>query len=352
MLRIGLTGGIGAGKSTAAQLFRDHGAAVIDADAIAREVVEPGSPALSQLADAFGAGVIAPDGTLQRSRLAEIAFADPESTARLNAIMHPAIRARTEHWYERYSDCPVVVHDVPLLVENGMSRIYHLSVLVDVSAETRVERLITSRGMDEADARRRIAAQASDQQRYEACDVVLDNHGSPADLSAAFEQVWSRRISPFAENLDDGRPASPGGCGLPEHPVSAVHRRARTRARIETWLQLGGCDEVDVELLLGESASAQAGQGSAQPAGTEQDEGAAEPTVVRVSAARNQLPAVEGALTAAGFPAARRSAVGENSDDGRLRSASAEAEHRSADPCNPVRVLLSGAEPHRSEAAT
>ncbi|GAA4285456.1 dephospho-CoA kinase [Brevibacterium daeguense] len=340
MLRIGLTGGIGAGKSTVAQLFRDHGAAVIDADVIAREVVEPGSPALSQLAEAFGVDVVAPDGTLQRTRLAEIAFADPDSTARLNGIMHPAIRQRTEYWYERYADRQVVVHDVPLLVENGMSRIYHLAVLVDVSAETRIERLTTSRGMDEADARRRIAAQASDQQRYEACDVVLDNHGSPADLAAAFEQVWSGRISPFAENLDGRCPAAAGGCGLPEHPVSAVHRAGRTRERIETWLRLGGCEQVPVELLPAAPAPDRSVRGSAEPTGAEQAPGAEAPTVICVRAERDQLPAVQGALSAAGFPAADRSASGADPAPGDSGHRAEGAEHRSADPCNPARVLV------------
>ncbi|GAA2008249.1 dephospho-CoA kinase [Brevibacterium samyangense] len=228
MLRIGLTGGIGAGKSTVARLFEDRGVPVIDADAIAREVVEPGEPALAALEREFGSEVLAVDGSLDRAALAARAFASPERTAALNAIMHPAIGERTAARYAAHAEAPIVVHDVPLLVENGLFVNYHLCVLVDVPAEVRLARLLGSRGMDEADARRRIAAQASDADRYAACDVVLDNSGVPADLETAFGRLWEDRIVPFAEALRTGRPAAAPAalCGLTE-PGRADRHLAR-----------------------------------------------------------------------------------------------------------------------------
>lgn len=206
-LLLGLTGGIGAGKSTVAALFRSRGAGVVDADAIAREVVEPGEPALAALAAEFGDGVLTEDGALDRAALASLAFADAERTAALNAIMHPAIGERTAAKLTALGDHDVVVHDVPLLVENGMTGRYHLSVLVDVPADIRLARLTTTRGLDAEDARRRIRAQADDDARYLACDVLLDNSTSPEELEARFAQLWNERIDPFRRNRADGVPA-------------------------------------------------------------------------------------------------------------------------------------------------
>lgn len=209
MLRIGLTGGIGAGKSTVARLLADRGAEIIDADVIAREVVAPGEPLLEALAEAFGAEIIDPDGRLDRARLAAAAFADAESTARLDALMHPVIRDRTAQRFAA-SAAEVVVHDVPLLVENRMEVGYHLSLLVDVPATVRLDRLVETRGMDRADAQARIARQADDEQRRAACDVIIDNAGARADTAAAVDRLWTGRLAPFAANLAAGRPARRG----------------------------------------------------------------------------------------------------------------------------------------------
>lgn len=206
MLRIGLTGGIGAGKSTVAGLLADRGAEIIDADAIAREVVAPGEPLLDVLAEAFGDDIIAADGGLDRAALAAVAFADPESTARLGALMHPVIRDRTAERFAA-STAEVVVHDVPLLVENHMEVGYHLSLLVDVPAELRLERLVATRGMDRTDAETRIARQADDAQRRAACDVIIANTGTVDATAADVDRLWTDRLAPFAANLAAGRPA-------------------------------------------------------------------------------------------------------------------------------------------------
>lgn len=206
MLRIGLTGGIGAGKSTVAGLLADRGAEIIDADAIAREVVAPGEPLLDVLAEAFGDDIIAADGGLDRAALAAVAFADPDSTARLGALMHPVIRDRTAERFAA-STAEVVVHDVPLLVENHMEVGYHLSLLVDVPAEVRLERLVATRGMGRTDAETRIARQADDAQRRAACDVIIANTGIVDATAELVDRLWTDRLAPFAVNLAAGRPA-------------------------------------------------------------------------------------------------------------------------------------------------
>lgn len=189
MRRIGLTGGIGSGKSTVAELFAEHGAYVVDADAIAREVVAPGTPGLQELADAFGPGVLADDGSLDRAALAEIVFSDPSARELLNRITHPRIAARTAEILESLPAEAVIIHDVPLLVEAGLSQAYDVVVVVDAPDEVRVARLI-ERGLSEQDARARIASQASREERLAAADVVIDNSGSLSDLSDQVTRAW------------------------------------------------------------------------------------------------------------------------------------------------------------------
>lgn len=210
MLRIGLTGGIGAGKSTVSTILAAHGAMIVDADRIAREVVAPGEPLLAELAAAFGQEVIDSDGGLDRAALATAAFVDEEATARLNGLMHPAIRDRTAVHFARHSDAEVVVHDVPLLVENDMTPAYHLNLLVDVPAEVRLTRLMESRGMDRTDAESRISRQADDEQRRHACDVIIDNAGPVEDTQQQVKRLYEERIAPFAENLVEQRRAERG----------------------------------------------------------------------------------------------------------------------------------------------
>jgi dephospho-CoA kinase len=190
-----LTGGAGAGKSTVAARLRELGAVVIDADALARGVLEPGSDGLRQVVAAFGEQVLRPDGSLDRAALAAVVFADPERRRELEAITHPRIAARTS---ERLAAAPadaVVVHDVPLLVEKALAPAYDLVVVVDAPVERRVERLV-GRGLAEADARARIAAQATRAEREAVADVWLDNDGSVADLVAAVDVLWRERLAP------------------------------------------------------------------------------------------------------------------------------------------------------------
>lgn len=198
MLTVGLTGGMGSGKSSVSARLREHGARVVDADAIAREVVAPGEPALAELAEAFGADVIGADGTLDRSLLARRAFADEASRRRLNAITHPRIAARTAELFALARPGEVLVHDMPLLIENGLAGDHDLVVVVHAPEETRVRRLVESRGVDAADARRRIAAQIDDATRLAAADVVLDNSGTREGLVEQVDRLWRGRLAPEA----------------------------------------------------------------------------------------------------------------------------------------------------------
>lgn len=214
MLRIGLTGGIGAGKSTVSRMLVAHGAVLVDADQIAREVVAPGQPLLELLAEAFGPQVLDGSGGLDRAALAAAAFIDAEHTAKLNALMHPAIRDRTAEHFARHAEAPIVVHDVPLLVENSMTPAYHLNLVVDVPAEVRLQRLIDARGMDREDAAARITRQADDETRRRACDVSIDNTGPVATTEDTVARLISSRIRPFAENLRRARRATRAALGL------------------------------------------------------------------------------------------------------------------------------------------
>lgn len=198
MLTVGLTGGMGSGKSSVSARLREHGARVVDADAIAREVVAPGEPALAELAEAFGADVIGADGTLDRALLARRAFADEASRRRLNAITHPRIAARTAELFALARPGEVLVHDMPLLIENGLAGDHDLVVVVHAPEETRVRRLVESRGVDAADARRRIAAQIDDATRLAAADVVLDNSGTREGLVEQVDRLWRGRLAPEA----------------------------------------------------------------------------------------------------------------------------------------------------------
>ncbi len=204
MLRVGLTGGIGSGKSTVAAALAGHGALVVDADRIAREVVARGTPGLAALADRFGSGVLTAEGDLDRAALAALAFSDDSARRDLEAITHPRIAARAAELFATARMDQVVVHDVPLLVEKGMGAAYHLVLVVDAPVEVRVARLV-GRGLSEADARARIEAQATTAQRRAAADVWLDNSGTQADLRATVDRLWVERLAPYEENLRVGR---------------------------------------------------------------------------------------------------------------------------------------------------
>jgi dephospho-CoA kinase len=204
MLRIGLTGGIGAGKSVVSTTFSQCGGVVVDGDVIAREVVEPGTEGLAALVDAFGDDILLPDGALNRPALAAKAFSSDETRATLNGIVHPLVGKRRAELIAAVPDDSVVVEDIPLLVESGMAPLFPLVVVVFADAELRVARLVGQRGMAEDDARARIAAQAADEQRRAVADVWLDNSGTPEALSKRAREVWDQRIMPFAANLSTG----------------------------------------------------------------------------------------------------------------------------------------------------
>ncbi|MBL0802580.1 dephospho-CoA kinase [Streptomyces albidoflavus] len=191
MLIVGLTGGIGAGKSEVSRLLVEHGAHLVDADRIAREVVEPGTPGLAAVAEAFGESVLAADGSLDRPRLGEIVFADPERRAVLNGIVHPLVGARSAELQSQAPEDGVVVHDVPLLTENGLAELYDLVIVVDVEPQTQVERLVRARGMSEEEARARMAAQAGREERLAVADIVIDNEVSLDALRGRVAEVWA-----------------------------------------------------------------------------------------------------------------------------------------------------------------
>ena len=196
MLRVGLTGGIGSGKSEVARRLVAHGAVLIDADVAAREVVVPGSRGLRRIVAAFGEEVLSPDGSLDRARLGEIVFGDPELRAKLNAIVHPLVREwmdAAERTAVQAADRrgPIAVHDVPLLAESRRKSGFDLVIVVDVPPELQVERLVSQRGMTPDQARARMNAQASREQRLEVADVVISNSGSLDDLDHRVAEVWA-----------------------------------------------------------------------------------------------------------------------------------------------------------------
>nr|WP_120492188.1 dephospho-CoA kinase [Corynebacterium lactis] len=197
MLKIGLTGGMGSGKSTVAARLCELGATVIDADRIAREIVEPGQPALAELAEEFGGDIITDSGELDRALLARRVFASESATATLNAITHPRIAARTQELYDAAGD-GIVVYDMPLLIENGLDADQDLVLVVHAPVELRLDRLVNSRGVDREDAARRIAAQVDDATRIAKADVVLDNSGTKEELIAQVDKAWKERILPAA----------------------------------------------------------------------------------------------------------------------------------------------------------
>ncbi|WP_199434541.1 dephospho-CoA kinase [Qaidamihabitans albus] len=236
MLRVGLTGGIGAGKSTVAVRLAEHGAVLIDADHIAREVVRPGADGLAALVSEFGPGIVNPDGTLDRAALAAEAFVDEEARGRLNAVLHPRIGARTAQLMAETPPDAIIVHDIPLLVEGGLAPNYHLVVVVDADEDVRVRRLVESRGMAEHDARARIAAQATPEQRRAAADVWLDNSRTRDVVLAEVDALWADRLVPFEANLRLRKPRPPRSPVITAYDETwpAQARRALDRVRVAT----------------------------------------------------------------------------------------------------------------------
>lgn len=202
MLKIGLTGGIASGKSLVAARFRELGAVVIDADALAREVVEPGTAGLTAVVDAFGSGVLDGDGRLDRAALGALVFGDPVQREKLNGIIHPLVRARAAELLKAAADAgpgQIVVQDIPLLVETGQASSFDVVVVVDAPDDVRVQRMMEHRGMSGDDARARMAAQASRAERLSAADVILDNSGAKESLVRQVDSLWTSRLVPLAE---------------------------------------------------------------------------------------------------------------------------------------------------------
>jgi dephospho-CoA kinase len=192
VLLVGLTGGIGAGKSTVARMLAERGAVVIDADDLARRAVDPGTPGLDRLVEAFGREVLAADGGLDRERMAALAFSDPDARRRLEAVVHPEVARLLAEELQRHLDGDdVVVYSVPLLVERNLGAMMDVVVTVSAGADDRVRRLAADRGMDESQVRERMAAQVSDAEREAAADVVLRNDGSLAELEEQVQRLWA-----------------------------------------------------------------------------------------------------------------------------------------------------------------
>jgi dephospho-CoA kinase len=191
MLRVGLTGGIGAGKTEVSRLLVECGAVLVDSDRIAREVVAPGTPGLAAVVAAFGKEVLTEDGSLDRPGLGSIVFADADRLATLNAIVHPLVRQRSAELEAAAPPDAVVVHDVPLLTENSLAALYDLVIVVDVPPATQLDRLVRLRGMTEEDARARMAAQASREERLAIADIVIDNDVPLDRLRHTVRGVWA-----------------------------------------------------------------------------------------------------------------------------------------------------------------
>jgi dephospho-CoA kinase len=233
MLRIGLTGGIGAGKSALSATFARCGGIIVDGDVIAREVVQPGTEGLASLVEAFGDDILLQDGSLDRPALAAKAFRDDDARGVLNGIVHPLVAKRRAEIIASVSEDAVVVEDIPLLVESGMAPLFPLVVVVHADVDLRVRRLVDQRGMSEEDARARIAAQANDEQRRAVADVWLDNSSSQADLVRRATDVWNNRILPFAHNLTQRQVVRASARLVPADPTWPDQAR-RIVARLKT----------------------------------------------------------------------------------------------------------------------
>ncbi|GMA31160.1 dephospho-CoA kinase [Litorihabitans aurantiacus] len=194
---VGLTGGIASGKSTIARLLAERGAQVVDADALAREVLEPGTPGLAAVVERFGSGVLGPDGVLDRAALARVVFADEAARRDLEGVVHPAVGERFARVVDAAAAGEVIVHDVPLLVENGLAPRYDLVVVADAPEPVRLERAV-ARGMTREQAAARIAAQASDADRRAVADVLIDTGAAIEVTTDAVARLWDQRIVPLA----------------------------------------------------------------------------------------------------------------------------------------------------------
>lgn len=199
---VALTGGIASGKSAVSAILAELGAVIIDSDLLAREVVEPGTPGLAAIVRRFGEGVLQPDGTLDRTALGDIVFADPAARADLNAIVHPAVRARAAELTLSAPRGSIIVNVIPLLVETGQADNFDIVLVVDCAEEVQVQRLMARNGLDRAQARARLAAQASRTERLEVADAIIDNSGAPEALRPQVEEVWRGLVDGSIRGLE------------------------------------------------------------------------------------------------------------------------------------------------------
>lgn len=232
MLRVGLTGGIGAGKSTVSAALRRCGAIVIDADVVAREVVEPGSDGLDAVVRRFGEDVLTPEGALDRPRLSAVVFDDSAARSDLNAIIHPRVAARRAGLTAQAPDDAVVVEDIPLLVEAGLAPSFPFVVVVHTEVDERIRRLTSARGMTEPQARARVEAQVDDETRLAAADVVLDNTGPPEEVAQAAERLYHERLAAMEANVRTGTPPPRDGPRLVESDPTWAAQAARLLRRL------------------------------------------------------------------------------------------------------------------------
>ena len=248
MLRVGLTGGIGAGKSTVALRLRELGAVVVDGDVIAREIVEPGQPALVAIRERFGENVVRDDGSLDRAALAAIVFPDPAALADLEAITGPAIAASAAMRRAAVADDVVTVYDMPLLVEKRLWVSEHLTVVVGADEQVRVRRLVEQRGLGQDDVRHRMARQATDAQRRAAADVWLDNSGSREATVAQVDALWHDRLKPYDANLRSGT-AAPLRTDVVAADATWPAQAERLRAKIADAVDIVGFSDFSVEFV-------------------------------------------------------------------------------------------------------
>ncbi|MFN2478931.1 MAG: dephospho-CoA kinase [Pseudonocardiaceae bacterium] len=274
MLRIGLTGGMGSGKSMVAARFAQCGASIIDSDRIAREVVAPGTDGLRAVIGEFGEEILAADGTLDRSALAARVFGDADARGWLNAVVHPLVAARSAELIAAAPAEAIVVQDIPLLVEVGMAADFPLVIVVHADAAVRLHRLVEQRGMAESDAAARLAAQATDDQHRAAADIWLDNSRSRDDTLSAVDRLWIQRLVPFEANLRHRRPAA-RGCtpvviapddGWPEQARRVIARIAAVAGRRAHCLDhigstavpgLAARDVLDIQVVVADLTAAE-----------------------------------------------------------------------------------------------
>ncbi|WP_423181477.1 dephospho-CoA kinase [Arthrobacter sp. NyZ413] len=233
MLKIGLTGGIASGKSLVSARLKELGATLIDADVLAREVVEPGTRGLARIIAEFGEDIVDAAGQLDRARLGSIVFAEPDRREVLNGIVHPLVREKASALLSMAKPGDIVVQDIPLLVETGQGSNFHLVLVVDAPEEERIRRMTSIRNMSAEEAVARMAAQAGRDERLAAADIVVDNSGSVEDVRDLIDKLWVERLEPFARNLASGHPAPrDGGPVLASPDVDWPVQAERLLARI------------------------------------------------------------------------------------------------------------------------